>query len=386
MTRVLYMAPNRLYFNKNMEIVIALLKKVANTTFYGPGFTEPEVLKRGVRDFVEKTGPYEFVFTDAVTLFWNPDSGHNPLKGSYNYFSYNEVRHVFQDMIDFFIETRGEIPFKVFYPNFDPYNMTSMLKDKLERAGCFLFTRDEKFWSFKSKMIDLDKETFGLNVNDNWANHVSENSNAIISFHGTVSESDFRYHPISLRRYDVGVPGVAYYRRQLALNELAKSQLKMSPLNIGYRRKLRSLVFKMSRSREVLSWFQDSFQLALEDTKINYTCGSALDYSIRKFVEIPAKGSLLVCTPFAGFQHVGFENDVNCLIIDPENICEITHDLMRDPEKMQRLADAGQDSVMRLHSFSARLNQLEEMLNSIKKGGFNGSEWLGGKLVISQKM
>ena len=45
MNRILYLGTNRLYLNKNMEIVTALMKKVAETRFFGPGFTEPDILK-----------------------------------------------------------------------------------------------------------------------------------------------------------------------------------------------------------------------------------------------------------------------------------------------------------------------------------------------------
>jgi hypothetical protein len=386
MNRMLYLGTNRLYLNKNMEVVTALVKKVADTRFYGPGFTEPEVLARGVREFVENTGPYDFVFTDAVVLFWDPETGQNPLKGSYNYFSYRQIKYVFQDMIEFFMDTRGAIPSKIFYPNFDPYNMSLALKAKLQSADCYLFTRDKKFWSTKSDMLGLKDEKFASKVNDNWANYISDNNQKVISFHGTVSETDFRFHPLAVRRYDIGVPGVAYHRRKLAANELINSKLNISPFSTGYRRKLRSLLFRMSRSREVLSWFQDSFQWAIEDTRMNYTCGSALSYSIRKYVEIPAKGSLLLCTPFAGFQHVGFESGLNCVALDPKNICEVTNELIKNPEKMQRLASAGQDTVMSLHSFSARLDQLDQMFSSIKSGRFNGSEWIDGELIIKEKL
>ena len=386
MNRILYLGTNRLYLNKNMEIVTALMKKVAETCFFGPGFTEPDILKRGVREFVENTGPYDFVITDAVILFWDPATGHNPLKGSYNYFSYDEVKHVFTDMINFFLDTRGSIPYKVFYPNFDPYNMSSAIKDRLQSADCYLFTRDKKFWSTKDEMTGLKYEKFSSKVNDNWSNFVSDNHNKIISFHGTVSESDFRFHPLSLRKYDVGVPGVAYHSRKVATSKLKNSELQICPSAAGYRRNFKSLLFRMSRSRLALSWTQDTFQWNIEDTKMNFTCGSALGYSIRKFVEIPAKGSLLMCLPFTGFKHVGYDNGMNCITLEPENICEVANDLIQNPERMQRLANAGQEMVMSLHSFSARLMQLDRMLSCIKSDSFYGSEWINGRLVIHEKL
>ena len=381
MKKILYLGTNRLYINKNMEVVTSLMKSVGDTYFYGPGYSTHDDLEKGVRDFAEKFGPFDFVFIDSIVLFSDLNTGQdNPLKGSYNYFAIDTVQKTYKDMVSFYLNPKGAANHRIFYPNFDPYNMTSQVKDRLEMSEAYLFTRDPKFWLKKEEMADLKQEAFADKVNDRWVDFISSNKQRIISFHGTVMDTDFRYHPIEEKEFDVGVFGVEYFSRKIAIKNLDSSNYKISKQATGYRRKLKSFLFRSFRSRELLSLYQDSFQRSIEDTKMAYTCGSALGYAIRKFVEIPSKGTLLLCKPFKGFNHAGYVNNLNCIVLEPENINEVVEEMLQNPKELQKIAKAGQAMVLEKHSYTTRLKQADLMLDRIQEGTFRGTEWINGEL------
>ena len=57
---------------------------------------------------------------------------------------------------------------------------------------------------------------------------------------------------------------------------------------------------------------------------------------IRKFFEIPAAGSVLVCQPFAGFNNAGFVDRENCVICEPAEIVEAHHWLTEDLDRARK--------------------------------------------------
>ncbi|WP_293752404.1 glycosyltransferase, partial [uncultured Paraglaciecola sp.] len=373
-----------LYINKNMAVVNSILKQSGLTRFYGPGYVDSKTLKKGLSAFVDATGPYDIVIIDAVTLFWTKKNGADPLKGSFNYFSYSDIEHCFQDMIDFFLNSSKSIPHKVFYPNFDPYNVSNQQLELLESTESYLLTRDSKFWLKKEQMEDLEMEKFSNSVNDNWAEFIDKSGEKIVSFHGTVGEDEFKYHPLEFRSFDVAVPGVGYYNRAKALDnlKLVNNGIKLSLDGQGIKRKLRSRFFLLTQTRKSLSDYQETFFRTIEDSKMCFTCGSALGYSIRKFVEIPSRGGVLLCKPFAGFKHVGYLSGKNCFAVEPDTIGDRVTQLLGDMDELERVARAGQEMVLDLHSFSSRVSQIRSMFESMIDNDFEGSEWLDGNLNI----
>ncbi len=65
---------------------------------------------------------------------------------------------------------------------------------------------------------------------------------------------------------------------------------------------------------------------------------------IRKFFEIPATGAMMICTPPYSFRELGFRDDDNCIIAEPEALPSIVEELLAQPAKVADIARRGQDS------------------------------------------
>lgn len=100
---------------------------------------------------------------------------------------------------------------------------------------------------------------------------------------------------------------------------------------------------------------------------------------IRKFFEIPAAGTVLVCRPFFGFSALGFEDGVNCVVCEPERIADAHQTLVYDLAAAQRIADAGRKLIFDRHSLSARSRDLADIFAAISEKRFFGSRWTGGQ-------
>jgi hypothetical protein len=175
--------------------------------------------------------------------------------------------------------------------------------------------------------------------------------------------------------------GVQYHARQVARDALLKSDI--TPVIDTRLRKLLFLLKKLrlvrGEKRLVQKLLNADFMARIAATRYSYTCGSALDMPIRKFFEIPASGSVLVCRPFHGFKDAGFIDGKNCMIVEPEQIIDAHRSLLADPDLAQRLASSGQHLVMEKHSLDARSRHLASIVEAIAQGRFKGSHWMEGE-------
>ncbi|MBZ9936046.1 glycosyltransferase [Mesorhizobium sp. BR1-1-16] len=71
------------------------------------------------------------------------------------------------------------------------------------------------------------------------------------------------------------------------------------------------------------------------------TCGTIADEIVRKHFEIPACRSLLVTERTAGTLAAGFVDMENCLFAEPQDVVDKLEPLLRDPDKMAAITDAG---------------------------------------------
>jgi hypothetical protein len=99
---------------------------------------------------------------------------------------------------------------------------------------------------------------------------------------------------------------------------------------------------------------------------------------IRKFFEIPALGTLLVCRPFKGFAAAGFQDGLNCLVAEPDQILDVHRDLQANPERAEQIASAGQRFMIETHSLNARARDLAAIITAVTEQRFAGSQWVEG--------
>ena len=138
-------------------------------------------------------------------------------------------------------------------------------------------------------------------------------------------------------------------------------------------------------------WFPDKFQSRynssfvkiLERSKISFTCGSALGFPIRKYFEIPAAGSILLCKPFLNFENLGFKSGVNCFTVDENNLVETVQEITSDYSNFSKIRINASELLLSSHSYEARKTQLKSSLQAIIKNEFNGSFWSSGLFCLS---
>jgi hypothetical protein len=377
--KVLYLGPNRIYTNPNVQLIPLLFKAIYDVSFFGPGYVSKEELNTGIKSFNEKNGPFDVLVIDGTIFFWDEQDGEIPFTTSFNYFDSNFDKTIILDMIKYFSDAKIN---KILFPNIDYYHIKKKEIEKIEKADPYIITRDISFWRRKKETEDIDQELFFNNVNDNWYNFISYKKEKIISFPGIIAINEFKYHPLSIRPNDIIVPGVKYYYRKLAISQIKSTNIKMRTKIYEQTRPIISRIIRYTNSRILINLFNSYFNGIIEDSKIAYTCGSALGYPLRKFIEIPAKGTLLISNPFFGFENFGFIDGHNFISAHPNEILEKTTFYLSNLDKAQQIAINGQTMVFNNHSFYARMNQLLLITNSMINNSFLGSRWVNGAFEL----
>lgn len=377
--KILYLGTNRVYMNPTIQLIYKAVGVSTDMTCYGPGFQSDKVLSNGVCEFVSENGPFDFVLTDGVVLFFKDLK---PFSTSYNYFDINSIENVVNDMRSYFKSCTLK---KLFYPAIDYYNVTKEEIKVIEDSNSYLITWGIEFHEYLDQCEDTKYESFmGKDENDNWINFVSRNESKIISIPQIIDNSEFNFLPLSSRKYEISVPGASYYRRREAVKQLNKSQFnfKMNSSHTGIKQKLWNKVIRL-QNRFSFNLNQVNFRNTIEDSKIIYTCGGCLKYPIRKFLEVPALGSALFFEPFKGYEEFGFINGINSIIIDDmDQISEITKYNLNHLDELQEIATKGQALIWEKHSLFARGIQINQSLKSISIHEFKGSYWEKGEFKL----
>src|SRR6185295_2582640 len=93
-------------------------------------------------------------------------------------------------------------------------------------------------------------------------------------------------------------------------------------------------------------------------SRLNFVCGSGYRYPVRKFFEVPAGLSALICYPSTGFSDYGFVDGTNAVVTMPEDFGRAARLLLADGDRCARLAGNGFELARRLHSAERRADDL----------------------------
>jgi len=128
--------------------------------------------------------------------------------------------------------------------------------------------------------------------------------------------------------------------------------------------------------------FHVTFRQEIKSVRYADTDGYGYDRPIRKFFEIPALGTVLLCTPCAGLEDLGFVDRESVVVAAPDEVVDAVQWLDKAPDKAQAIADRGRTLTSRRHSLTARARQLTECLAAIDAGTFRGSRWRRGDFCV----
>ena len=125
--------------------------------------------------------------------------------------------------------------------------------------------------------------------------------------------------------------------------------------------------------------------LYIKHSKFAFTCGGTSGYFIRKFLEIPAACTVMICPEYRFFKRLGFNKYVNYVPFDPieENLEDLENKLQKKSQFSPTEIIKNTQTLLRNdHSLSARKKQLQKALVQISKNRFMGSYWEDGKFII----
>lgn len=391
--RLLYVDANVRHTNPTANLLPLLFRECfSNIRFFGPGFVDDGEVERGVDVFVDRHGPFDVVILGPATPYLADRE--SAIEGAITFLGrYASHRLSKRILSGFFTNVQaafGRLPITVRVVsalNFDYYATTQKQIDVLLNESIAVLGPNEQF------VLRLDElPGFAMRekhyvrksqrLSNAWRDFVCAHPDRVVTATHFVSPQEYSFEPISARPYEVSVPGVEYVLRREASKRIAASSYRQAPktyfqlYRLGNR--LRLPVFSNALLLEQYNWL---FRRALANTRCVYTARGGFGIPIRKFFEIPAAGSLLICSPPNGYADLGFEPGRHYLPAEPEDVVEVLSSWLDNPES-QDIARRGQDLVIDRHSLTARGQQIGRCLKAMIAGTFRGARWCSGEFVV----
>lgn len=384
MIRVLWIDVDARFLNRTRNLLPFCLASECDVKFYGPGYTSGDTLSAGLTSFLGENGPFDVLVTSPHIAFASlaklssiDQVYQRNYAFKFNISHLQSIVQIAQDLVE------CKLPRVGFFLETDYYNWTSHEVDAIETCLDYVVGLAPPFWRDLNAMPRLHREIFANNVTDVWWNWSRANRDRVASILPMIDASEVHYSALANRPHKWSVLGVGYAARSEAAKALTDAGL--SPLGSSRWRVAFGALKRLGVIRREtdfsLSHLNFDFQQRLAQSRASFTCGSGLGMPIRKFFEIPAAGAVLVCQPFAGFNEAGFEDRVNAIVSEPEDILEVHKWLEANPEEAQEIADAGRSLVVKRHSVMARARQFAQILSRISKRQPLNYYWQDGRLL-----
>lgn len=414
--KILIISQNYEHANDSELNLIHGLMEVAEIDFYGPGYSTVEELEKGLRNYWIK-GKY-----DALILCFalaTSQIQHLNLRFEYNQYRYLMCDYSIFESIRYankIIEEAKDIDApKLVHYHFDTINITEPLKQCLQElldAGFYLWALGEEF-APEVEQNENTKRT-GWGEDNRYFKFCKKNTNKIISMNCHVATySEFYATPLEKRKYDITIPGnldANYYPdREKIVNRFKETKYNMyndyRNRVLAYKdddRRIENTLYKrdedriidtklkfpcsylnITTKREAIAYWRESYNVGLRSSKMAYADGGVALQIVRKYLEIPARGTLLLCQDIPPLSCFGFKPWENMVLVTPDSVLEVCDYLYENPDKMQAIATEGRKMIFNKHSPSIYAKHIIDAINVIKKGRFKGSYWLDGEFYIN---
>lgn len=392
------------------------LAEVADVTFFGPGFSTKEELDRGIMHFAESRGGVDaIIYTFPLYLCAIEDF---PIRSIYKwnryFLSYYSIHDAMRYAGEILKELRKMDTLKLVLYGQDYVNISELWDEKLRcllDEGFYIITWGEDFIAEIEENID---NTFGagLMVNNLFRRLVCEYRPSVISipFEAVIC-SEYYFGSLEERQYDWVVPGNidgCYPNRSKVQGKVKNAGYKVydnySDRTLAYKvdsgradkclyeREIERFVdaklgagtpyLRNSLAREELVRWRENYNVSLRNSKIAYADGGMAHALVQKYMEIPARGTLLAAEKIYGLEKLGFVDGENMVEITPDNVIEVSAELFRNPDRMRRIAENGQRLVIEKHTSSRRAQDTIKALAAIINKDFQGSYWEDGEFHI----
>jgi len=108
--------------------------------------------------------------------------------------------------------------------------------------------------------------------------------------------------------------------------------------------------------------FGEAYARELSRYRCAVTCSAVIDYTVAKYMELPAAGCLLLATKTPDLHRLGFEDGINYLRVDESTFDTTLADVLARPEAFEAIRRAGFELARARHSDMNRADELERLL------------------------
>lgn len=391
--RILYVDINAWHLNPTANLLpVMIQERFPLSVCYGPGFVEGDLIASGIIDFSEKHGPFDAVILGASVPFFNKSyAADAAVVRSMGRHSSHHINA--QLLMQFFADVRKNygklsIPIKLLSTlNFDYYAATQEQVDTLLEKSISILGPNDQFVVALEDLPDFAKrEKHYIKKIDRfsnaWRDFLLGYPEKVITALHFVGPHEFFFDLLSSRTYQIAVPGVEYVLRKEAMKKISRMAYRRAPKNyFNLYRLANRLGLPVFSNPVLIRLYNLLFQRTLAETKCVYTARGGFGIPIRKFFEIPAAGSLLICSPCNGYGDLGFETGRHYLQAEPADLIDVLDSWLNNSAS-QEVARAGQQLVIAKHSMLARGNQIECCLHAMKAGTYRGARWQAGEFIV----
>jgi len=386
---LIHLNPSATYFPQLIEAA------VPNVSFYGPGFSSPDVLAKGLLNWIRETGPYEIIFIGPNSPILAGKFDDDVIRSTLHYMRrFTANGHADAQLVAFLKDLFAALPKVdiehrlVTSVNFDYYAATTPQVQRLQELNLTLIGPNEQFVRPLAELPEFvvqekHYQRKKAQLSDCWFDFLHGHPERVITALHYVVPSEFSYTPIHLRRPVVAVPGVEYHLRKNANAELRRSGVRMaSKWYFHLFRILNRLGMPVYAHPMGLHIYNQEFQRTLKTSRYVYTAPGGFGLPVRKFFEIPAAGALFLCRPCTGYRELGFVEGVHYLSAEPDDLPGLLQELARTGAGHD-VAIAGRKVTANNHSLQARAQQIRLCLEALTRRTYRGARWHDGKFIVS---
>lgn len=396
------------------------LAEIAEVDFYGPGFSTEAELEQGILEYVYKKGTFEAVILIFSLMY--SSLGLSSIREIYQFhrskmsdYSVNQAVRYADGIVD---DIKKMDTVKLILFDQDLINIRKEWYEclgSLLESGFYIISAGKEFIP---TFVEREGYTFGdgLILNNRFRQLLEKYPQSSISISVLAAiPGEYYWGPLENRKYDWVVPGNidgCYPNRGKILRELEQNNYKIFQDFID-----RTMAYRVDSSRvqrceyqqetvrqvderlgkpnpylqaalrrESIAAWRENYRVSLRKSKIAYADGGDGHVAVRKYIEIPANGTLLAGDNIMGLDCLGFHNWENMVVVTPENVLDITEELLKEPEKMQDIANKGRQLVLTVHTSRKRAEDTIRVIESIRNGKYQGSYWENGKFIISETL
>nr|WP_321352412.1 glycosyltransferase [uncultured Methanoregula sp.] len=391
---LLLLSPNRNSIYKTERVFKDSLNEFFCVTPLGPGYVSIHEFEQRLNMYLIGELDFDLVVCDIFLYFYpfNLKTYENPHQSPSFSFNAKKYFNGISDLECSIIENninklilKSSKPVFIYMITSDYYAYSIDRINKMNESSknlFFLCFGDQDIIKPLKDLPNAKHEFFFERINDNFANYIKDNPEKIIPLPHMIGIDEFLFP--NKKKFEWLVPGAHYYYRKKIRNALINAGIKC-PNAPWINRFLLLLIRCLHLPSQFLSHdyirdiYYNEFQKQISKSWCTYTCGSVLDWPVRKYFEISTFGSLLVCRPFQGFEKLGFVDGENCIICDEHNIDDII-DKVKNRDFVMQITLEGQKMIKEKHSANVRVRQFYNTFLQIQQKNFRRFFWSAGDL------